>query len=559
MVPSLAVSGSYIVAGTVGSGPFRSRDNGEQWTPISDGLTDADYPTLFADVDGLFIGTHLNGIFRSTDNGTSWTHMDSGLAPTAICAFARSGWNLFAATNGNGIFRSTDNGTTWSSVDSALATLRVGTLLVDGRYIFAGTIDGWVYRSSDNGETWMLAARATWYPGITCMVKAGPYLYVGSGAGGVYRSSDNGDTWTRCNTRAFFSSVTSFVALDSILITGTRMGMYRSNIYNDQWDDYSWSSLNIYSLALFDSVLFAGTDGGVWRTPVSWLQPRTPSPPTHLHGDARDGRIELWWDFDWTRYRVYRSLTSSTGYVRVMDTLLTYTTVDSGLVNGTTYYYVVRAVDPVTGWESGNSNEFSATPHSDAVAPQSPTDLGVSVRDRSLLLSWSPSTTPGVAYRVLRSLTGGTGFQTIIDSMSIVSVIDTGLVNGRTYYYVVRAFDPGSRLESPNSNEASGTPRRLAGGVENHLVDKLLPTLTPVPNPISATVALQYVLDYRTSVTLTITDALGRIISSPLVDEMQESGKHEVLVAAGELAPGSYICHLRAADFEASTKIVVVR
>ena len=60
-----------------------------------------------------------------------------------------------------------------------------------------------------------------------------------------------------------------------------------------------------------------------------------------------------------TSYNVERSTTNGGPYTTIASpTTTSYT--DTGLSNGTTYYYVVAAVNSIG--ESGNSNQASATP-----------------------------------------------------------------------------------------------------------------------------------------------------------------------------------------------------
>jgi concanavalin A-like lectin/glucanase superfamily protein/fibronectin type III domain protein/NHL repeat-containing protein len=91
-----------------------------------------------------------------------------------------------------------------------------------------------------------------------------------------------------------------------------------------------------------------------------------PAPPTGLSASAGDGSVSLDWadnaEGDLEGYDVYRSTTAGGGYSKVNGPRLSasaYT--DSGVTNGTTYYYVVRAVDR-SGNPSGDSNEAQATP-----------------------------------------------------------------------------------------------------------------------------------------------------------------------------------------------------
>lgn len=78
-----------------------------------------------------------------------------------------------------------------------------------------------------------------------------------------------------------------------------------------------------------------------------------------------DGQVGLAWNAvsGAASYNVYRSPVSGGGWVKATGTPITGTSfTDTGLRNGQTYYYVVRALDGV-GNESGNSNEVSALPH----------------------------------------------------------------------------------------------------------------------------------------------------------------------------------------------------
>ncbi|MDP9352405.1 MAG: alpha-amylase family glycosyl hydrolase, partial [Chloroflexota bacterium] len=97
-----------------------------------------------------------------------------------------------------------------------------------------------------------------------------------------------------------------------------------------------------------------------------------PSAPTNLQAfNNGPTSVRLTWSAtpepDLYRYDVYRSSTRGSGYERVGTALASETAyTDTGLSTGTTYYYVVRAVDDA-GNRSGSSNESSATPATRAV------------------------------------------------------------------------------------------------------------------------------------------------------------------------------------------------
>jgi hypothetical protein len=103
-------------------------------------------------------------------------------------------------------------------------------------------------------------------------------------------------------------------------------------------------------------------------TTIAMTTSTLPPAPTPTGLSATAGNKIVW--LDWNNnsepnlsgYNVYRSTTSGSGYGKLNTSLLpepNYT--DSNVANGTTYYYVVTAVDANSS-ESDDSNEVSATP-----------------------------------------------------------------------------------------------------------------------------------------------------------------------------------------------------
>ncbi len=132
-----------------------------------------------------------------------------------------------------------------------------------------------------------------------------------------------------------------------------------------------------------------------------------PAAPTSLQAfNNGPSSVLLTWtasaSSDVYRYDVYRSTTSGGGYSEVGSTGASTTTfTDTGLSTGTTYYYVVRAVDEANN-VSDPSNEASATPSlrqihvtfQVTVPPTTPSDATVYIAgDQPQLCNWcSPQT-----------------------------------------------------------------------------------------------------------------------------------------------------------------------
>lgn len=125
-----------------------------------------------------------------------------------------------------------------------------------------------------------------------------------------------------------------------------------------------------------------------------------PAPPTNLTATAGDAQVSLSWtantESDLAGYNVYQRSPSSGGgdlanYSKVNTSLLTGPSfTGTGLTNGTTYYFVVTAVD-TSGNESTASDEASATPVA-APAPGAPSDLSATKRIQGTVrvdLAWT--------------------------------------------------------------------------------------------------------------------------------------------------------------------------
>ena len=105
----------------------------------------------------------------------------------------------------------------------------------------------------------------------------------------------------------------------------------------------------------------------VERYTVTTTPDPTPNVPANLTATAGDKQVTLNWTAatDAVSYNVYRSTTSGGPYTSIASDITGTTYTDTGLTNGTTYYYVVKAVNS-SGTESAYSNEASATPTASA-------------------------------------------------------------------------------------------------------------------------------------------------------------------------------------------------
>ncbi len=245
-----------------------------------------------------------------------------------------------------------------------------------------------------------------------------------SGATGYYvkRATTSGGPYTQIATQALASDT------DTGLTNGTKY---------------------FYVVSAYNSVGQSANSAEVNATPVL----PAPSAPTGLAATAGNAQVSLTWaaTSGASGYHVKRSIVSGAETQISAPTSNSYT--DTGLTNGTKYFYVVSAVN--SGGESGNSSEVSATPSAPLTAPATPTGLQATGGNAQVSLSWSAST-GATSYNVKRSTTNGGPYNTAVASPTATNYTDTTVNNGTAYYYVVSAVNTAG--QSANSAQASATP-----------------------------------------------------------------------------------------------------
>lgn len=103
---------THVIAST-DQGLLVSRDSGERWSALGDGVGLLAWPTPKA----LYLVTGAGDVLRSNDGGRSWTRAGQiGGQPAALMAATEQ--ELYAAVHLGGIVRSRDGGRTWETVTS---------------------------------------------------------------------------------------------------------------------------------------------------------------------------------------------------------------------------------------------------------------------------------------------------------------------------------------------------------------------------------------------------------------------------------------------------------
>jgi galactose oxidase-like protein/PKD domain-containing protein len=212
------------------------------------------------------------------------------------------------------------------------------------------------------------------------------------------------------------------------------------------------------------SLTVTGTSGTLTHTASTTLLVNL-APPATITATPGDSQVALSWpaSIGATGYHVKRATVSQGPYVgAACPTGTSY--VDTGLNDGTPYYYVISAAfsgNPNSGGESANSGEASATPQAaPPMPPAPPTGLSAkATKPGTLSLQWVQSTSAGVTQNSIYRRTSGTAYSsTPLATISATTAYRDGSVASRTMYcYVVTAKSAGG--QSGNSNESCATAK----------------------------------------------------------------------------------------------------
>ncbi|MGC1418350.1 MAG: fibronectin type III domain-containing protein, partial [Candidatus Acidiferrum sp.] len=286
----------------------------------------------------------------------------------------------------------------------------------------------------------------------------------GNGGGGAtVPSTPSGLAATAGNAQVSLSWSASSGATGYYVKRASASGGPYTQIASPQTNSYTDGGLTngaiyYYVVSAFNSAGQSANSGQVSATPTA--PPVPPATPTGLQATAGNAQVSLTWTTSSgaTSYHVKRSTTSGGPYTQISaPTAPNFT--DPSLTNGTTYYYVVSALN--SAGESANSSQVSATPTAPASPPAAPAGLQAAAGNAQVILTWTASS-GATSYHVKRGTTSG-GPYTQVAAPTSTSYTDTGLTNGTTYYYVVSALN--ATGESANSSQVSATPANATADV----------------------------------------------------------------------------------------------
>jgi hypothetical protein len=369
----------------------------------------------------------------------------------------------------------------WPTVDvgavgvSGSAVFNGGVFSVNGAGAdIYGTADAFRFVYLPVTGDFTIVARVTSVQNINVWSKAGVMFRESTNANSanvmIAVTPGNGVTWQYRTNTAGTTRVNNTPSLSApywvkLVRSGNIFTGYRSP------DGTSWTQQGTVTNALASSAyiglaltshdsssLCAATFDNV--TAPGWPPSVPPLAPAGLNATAGDRQAALSWAASITAlsYNVKRALTNGGPYTTVTNVATTSYT-DIGLTNGSTYHYVVSALN--LAGESTNSAQVSVTLSGFAPAGLIATAISTS----EINLGWN-AVPEASSYNVKRSMTNGGPYATIATGVLTTNYPDGGLAAGTMYCYVVSAVVGGS--ETANSSQAAAVTLSATHGSLAH-------------------------------------------------------------------------------------------
>ena len=495
--PSSGLVGTSVtITGTNLASATAVKFNGTTATATSDTATTIIVPVPTGATTGTISVTTAGGTATSTSTFTvSSLSPPTGLTATGGSAQVSLSWTAGSGDVDYAVYRGTSSG--------GESTTAVATGLTSPSYTNTGLT---------NGTTYYFTVKS--YVGSTYTVASNEASSIPLGSPGSLAETPSNNsvalTWTSNSSGA--SGYNIYRGLTSGGEGSTALGTSTSTSYTDSTAVNGTAYFYIVKATKSSSV--GSASGEVSSEPLATVSSLAASP--------RAESVQLSWTLGSgdTSVNIYRGTSSGHESATALATGVTSPYTDSGLTDGSTYYYKVKSVNS-TGTSAVYSSEVSAMPEP---IPFAPTGVEAYQNIDGIWVQWDYADGPYITYNVYRSTTsGGEGATPFTNTGTNNDYYDTTLTPGVTYYYQITAVNASG--ESPKSLEVSA--------------------VAPTPPPAPSGLVVGTVTDTTAAFTYgSVSSATGYFVSCSLVsggeaDTYLGNGSTTTSVLVYSLAPST--------------------
>ncbi len=529
--------------------------------------------SIYVDRKNRILVSSAGKTYVSSNNGTIWQDITDNLPGGATSYGDDAKGNIYAIVSGGEVYRLSNLTPPWVKISDPLKALGAAPAAdqfnplvnsIHGDSVLSAATKYGLYESTDAGATWQKSTIQ--FPAFQFygLVRSGKYYLVSTDLG-IYRLKDGDTTFTKVFPPNGFHSdlkiktdsagniYTVFPVQEGELITDYYNFKSTNNgttwfpdtggkkIYFLQYADYDVDAQGNQYAFKGGYGFFSKAPGGMWKIDTNGLGLDFGGSINRFSNNNKKGFVYVVREFGFQKFALYRRALNGTTWEQVDATpvgqanvniisdnngdiiLKTYDTGKIFRYNGTTW----TGIPTATG--------IGGSPLADQYIVDKNGVLWVSYVDAFTYfpLSVCFTTDNGITWKkVAMDGIGVSFFATAGDSVFAVSWIDG-----------VFALTVSSSLRVEEKNSQIIESFKL---YQNY------------PNPFNPTTSIQYSIASSQKVTLKIFDLLGREVAT-LVNQEQEPGSHTVQFDASKLSSGIYIYNLKAGNFTASKKLLLMK
>lgn len=579
---------------------FYTTDGGTTWSNgVSASLVVPNYVHFVDAGTGFVTNNNNSNVYKTTDGGATYTGIAAGTEP--LYCVANSGTVLFAVGRYGTIQKSVDNGVTWNPMFLAITQKPMRyikfisslTGYTGGGSTTAADSLGFILKTNDGGETWENVGYNFKAQVYSFAMPSANVWYVGNSINQIYKTTDGGATFTK-QTHPIVSTTTdfndmSFVSVDTGYAVSSGGKIIKTVNGGATWTDANtpFGTSGVWSLYTptaskviavgASAKAFMTTDGG-----TTWTQMTTGIPGTFFVTRFYNENFGLIGGYNspdpvlskttdggatWTPVGIPtdQGIGSLWG-IGFKDVLTFWVTDVNGVIayttDGGTTWSVAKKVAGHTifsvsvfgdhMWMTG-SGGLILKGYSNPNVPVELVSFAATVNGQNIELIWNTATElNNKGFQIEKKINGSNWTELAFVKGNGTSSIEN------SYSYTDKNAGLGTISYRLKQIDFDGSYEYSKEVLTEMLAPDNFELSQNYPNPFNPVTIISYNIPYTAMVELNIYNILGKEVAT-LVNEIQETGVYNVSFDASKLSSGVYFYELKAGNFNARKKMVLIK
>jgi photosystem II stability/assembly factor-like uncharacterized protein len=233
-----------LFAGTV-IGLYSSLDSGKTWQMVSTLNNTYVYVTARYAKNGIihcYGGGVKNSLFISKDDGETWSNVSDGL-PLYTSVLYRTTTGILFAGSRDGVYKSSNYGSIWEMCTDGIPTSGMANICFNSNNDIFLISTGHLWKSSDDTKSWTSIYYSDYLKSLA--IDHDDNIFV-STDDGIFMSNDNGMNWVKTSNRIESKGYSSHLQIgidNEIYLIAALDNTFREWIYCSTDKGYTWKNI----------------------------------------------------------------------------------------------------------------------------------------------------------------------------------------------------------------------------------------------------------------------------------------------------------------------------